>query len=665
MWQSLQLRSKMLILLIIPMLFIFGGMSYYSYRESRNLLNNQIMQTASNIVESNSNNIYSSLKEKEVLASITAQVLGNKVLTQQEEIAFLKQVKASWPGTQSAYTGYENMTCADSQGVTEKEKPKGYDPRGRDWYKVALHSNGVGYTEIYESTSKELSAGVVKKITRDGKVVGVVGIGMDIEPIHKLAKEFTIGKTGYAMILDAKGNFVYHPKFGLKDNVLLAENGSLAEYGKMVMTGTTSAGTVVLGGVDTLVASSPIGKTGWTFVVVVPKAEMLEQINLLGMHSLISSIIGLLLLGIIILVITLRIVRRIKVLEEMAENVANGDLTIASENRLNKTGDELDKLRGSFTHMTVNLRQLISHVHSSAVRVANSAQQFSESSQQSAEASCSVAASITTVTQGAETQVNSLSEVSTVVMEMSTSIENVANTANGMSNVAEKAIVATDAGQYAIDKAVSQMDSMVNAARKAKDTSGELENSSKQIGEIVGLISTIAGQTNLLALNAAIEAARAGEQGRGFAVVAEEVRKLAEQSESAAQQITVLIQKNHQNINNVVESIDTAISNVDEGVIVVSSAGREFKQISQFVKDVVNQVKGISSSLEQLSSGSQRIVASVNRVGRTSQDATGELQNVSAAVEEQSAAMQEIASTCGMLSQLSEELKKQVDKFKI
>lgn len=665
MWQSLQLRSKMLILLIIPMLFIFGAMSYYSYYESRNLLNDQIMQTASYIVESNSNSIYSSLKEKEVLASVTAQVLGDKVLTQQEEIAFLKQVKASWPGTQSAYTGYENMTCADSQGITEKEKPKGYDPRGRDWYKVALNSNGVGYTEIYESTSKQLSAGVVKKITRDGKVVGVVGIGMDIEPIHKLAKEFTIGKTGYAMILDAKGNFVYHPKFGLKDNILLAENGSLAEYGKKAMSGTTSVGTVVLGGVDTLVASSPIGQTGWTFVVVVPKAEMLEQVNLLGMHSLISSIIGLLLLGVIILLITLKIVRRVKVLEVMAENVASGDLTIASENKLTKTGDELDKLMHSFIHMTVNLRELIYHVHTSAERVANSAQQFSESSQQSAEASCSVAASITTVTQGAETQVNSLSEVSKVVIEMSTSIENVANTANGMSNVAEKAIVATDAGQYAIDKAVSQMDSMVNAARKAKDTSGELENSSKQIGEIVGLISTIAGQTNLLALNAAIEAARAGEQGRGFAVVAEEVRKLAEQSELAAQQITVLIQKNHQNINNVVDSIDTAISNVDEGVIVVSSAGTEFKEISQFVKDVVNQVKGISLSLEQLSSGSQKIVASVNQVGRTSQDATGELQNVSAAVEEQSAAMQEIASTCGMLSQLSEELKRQVDKFKI
>lgn len=665
MWKSLQLRSKMLIILLIPMLFIFGGMSYYSYYESRNMLSEQIMQTASYLVESSSNNIYSSLKEKEVLVSVTAQVLGEKAVSQQEEIAFLKQIKASGTGVQSAYTGYEDMTCADSQGVTEKQKPQGYDPRAREWYKVALNANGrVSYTEVYESTAKELSVGVVKSIIRNGKVIGVTGIGMDIAPIHKLAKDFKIGKTGYAVILDARGNFVYHPTFGLKDNILKNENGILAEYGKTLMNGTANVQTGVIDGVDTLMAASPIGKTGWTFVVFVPKAELLDQVNVLGMHSFISSIIGLLLLGIIIVAITLQIVRRIELLKEMAENVADGDLTIAS-NRNTANGDEIDKLMSSFSQMTVNLRELISHVYSSAGQVANSAQQFSESSQQSAEASCTVASAITNVTQGAGDQVNALNEVSSVVVEMSKSIEEVATTANGMAKVAEEATLATDAGQYAIDKAVNQMDSMVKAARKAKETSGELQTGSKQIGEIVELISTIAGQTNLLALNAAIEAARAGEQGRGFAVVAEEVRKLAEQSEKAARQITELIQKNHQNISNVVESIDTAISNVDQGVTVVSSAGAEFKQISHFVKDVVSQVRIISMSLEQLSSGSQRIVMSVNGAGNTCRNTTDELQNVSAAVEEQTAAMEEIASTCGVLSQLSERLKEQVQKFKI
>ena len=85
------------------------------------------------------------------------------------------------------------------------------------------------------------------------------------------------------------------------------------------------------------------------------------------------------------------------------------------------------------------------------------------------------------------------------------------------------------------------MGAVSTGSKQAQVAAEELKTSSAQIGEIVGLISTIAGQTNLLALNAAIEAARAGEQGRGFAVVAEEVRKLAEQSEAAAHQIKDLV----------------------------------------------------------------------------------------------------------------------------
>ena len=666
MTKSLRLRTKLLLMLIVPMLLILGAMSFYAFYGSRNILNEQIVQTASYMVESKSSTINASLKEKEALVATIAKVLGERSMTQVEEIAFLKQVKASRPGIQSAYTGYEDKSCADSQGVTEKEKPAGYDPRTREWYKTALRTSEVDYTEIYESTAKQLSAGVVKKIVRDGKAIGVAGIGIDVQPIHQLAKEFTIGKTGYAAILDEKGNFVYHPNFGLKDNILKVENGAIAEYGRSLMKRTTTVQTGNISGVEMLLASSPIGDTGWTFAVFVPKAEMLEQVYALGMHSLVSGVVGLVLLGSIILLITLKIVRRIKGVEDMAEKVAQGDLTMDTQNTAGIIdGDEIDNLKHSFIRMTVNLRNLIAHVHSSAGQVTTSAEQFSESSRQSAEAASTMAAAISTVTQGSEAQVHVLDQVSTVVAEMSANMEELATTANSMAKVAEKATLATDAGQQAIGNAAKQMDSMVRAAGKAKAASGELEDSSKQIGEIVQLISSIAGQTNLLALNAAIEAARAGEQGRGFAVVAEEVRKLAEQSERAAQQITGLIQRNHHNINNVVESIETAIANVDQGVTVVGAAGVEFQQIAYFVKEVVSQVRSISGSLAQLAAGSQQIVASVNEVEKTCQEATGELQTVSAAVQEQSAFTEEIASACTMLSRLAEQLKAQVSIFRI
>ena len=653
-------------MLLIPMFFIFAGISAYSYYGSRSMLNEQIMQTVGYVVESYSNIIYSSLKEKEVLVSTTAKVLGEKELSQTEKMVFLKQVKSSWPGVKSAYTGYEDGACEDSQGVTQKEKPMGYDPRTRGWYKTAVAAQEVGYTEVYESSAKELSVSVMKKIMRNGKMIGVAGIDMDIKAIQQLAQEFKMGKTGYAAILDEKGNYISHPKLGLTENILKVENGAFAEYGKVFMSGTPSIQTGLVGGVETLLAAAPIGKSGWTFVVVVPKAELLAPVKELGINSLISSVIGLLFLGIIIFVITLRLVKRITVLDEMAEKIAHGDLTMNNKNILSTNdGDEIGNLARSFQRMTLNLRELISKVYSSSSQVANTAEQFAENSQQSAQAACSVAASIDHVMHGARTQVQAVNEVSAVVEKISANIEELATTASRMAAVADKAARATDNGHSSVDKAINQMDSMVKAAKQAQQASSELEGSSKQIGEIVELISSIAGQTNLLALNAAIEAARAGEQGRGFAVVAEEVRKLAEQSERAARQITILIQKNRQNIGNVVGSIDTAILNVDQGVNMVRSTGEEFKKISDFVNGVVSQAKGISTSLEQLSAGSQQIVVSVNGVEKTCQDTAGEVQNVSSAVEEQSAAMEEIASSCKTLSDLAEKLKDEVNNFKV
>lgn len=208
------------------------------------------------------------------------------------------------------------------------------------------------------------------------------------------------------------------------------------------------------------------------------------------------------------------------------------------------------------------------------------------------------------------------------------------------------------------------MDQMVQAAKLAKTNSAELDKSSSEIVQIVAMISTIAGQTNLLALNAAIEAARAGEQGKGFSVVAEEVRKLAEQSDQAAQQIALLITEHNEGIHGVVSSIELAIENVDAGVQLVNAAGTGFKEIDELIKSVNEKIGSITGDMQPLSQASTAIVAAVAAANEQSHCSMGAVQNVSAAAQEQSAAMQEIAATCITLAKLSEELKEKLQQFK-
>lgn len=663
--RNLMLRTKLLVLLLVPMVFILGGVSLYSYYGARNLLNDQIRQTATYMVNSNSEKMYSLLKEKEALVSMTADFLGGKEVRKIDEIDFLKHIKASSAGVQSAYTGYADLAAADSQGITEKEKPAGYDPRSRDWYKTAAASDTAAYTPIYEASDKSLSAGIVKKIMRNGQLIGVAGITLDMDPIRNVAKEFKIAKTGYAVILDANGNFVYHPEFGLKDNIAKVSDGAMAPYSQTFMNGENSVQTANINGKEIMMAASPIGNTGWTFVTFVPQEEMLEQVTVLGRNFFATSIAGLFLLAGIIISITMKIAARIKFVGNMAEQVANGDLSTDSPMLLKEFGDEIDNLIKDFFRMKGNLRELIEQVYISAKQVTESSEQVKLNSGQSAAASANVAESITLISQGVENQADSLNHIATVVIDISKNIEDVASSASDIKKIAEQATKTTDVGQGLINQAVDQMDNMVHTARQAQKTSGVLEQSSNEIVQIVELISSIAGQTNLLALNAAIEAARAGEQGRGFSVVADEVRKLAEQSDQAAKKIAGLIQQHNQGINNVVTSIELAITNVDQGVRTVNAAGIEFKQIASLVKIVSEQVGSISSAMQPLLSGSQAIVVSVDEANEQSQHSMGAVQTVSAAAEQQSAALEEISATCINLADLSEKLKEQVRTFKI
>lgn len=664
MMQLSRLMMKMFFALLLPMLLILGMVSMYSYYGARELLSKQIMETASYIVEENSEKIYASLREKEVLVSLAADTLGESERTQGDEIALLRQIKGAGQGITSVYTGYENLKAADSQGITEKEKPAGYDPRSREWYKVALGSSAAAYTPIYEASDKSLSAGVVREIFRHNTVVGVAGITLDINPIRDLARDFKIGQTGYAAILDAKGNFLYHPEFGLQDNVNDAGSGRFAAYSMAFMSGQQTVQTGTIDGREMIMAAAPIGRTGWTFLMVVPKDELLQQVRVLGWNFFTACVAGLFLLAGIIVIITMKMIKRLKMAETLAAEVADGDLSLTGEWVEGRFSDEIDNLLNHFMQMKQKLRQLIEQVADSAQQVTASSEQVKVNAGQSATASANVAESISLISQGVDRQVVSLNNIAAVAAQIASGVEHTTASAQEIHQGAEQAAKTSDSGQSLINRAIRQMDQMVQAAKLAKTNSAELDKSSSEIVQIVAMISTIAGQTNLLALNAAIEAARAGEQGKGFSVVAEEVRKLAEQSDQAAQQIALLITEHNEGIHGVVSSIELAIENVDAGVQLVNAAGTGFKEIDELIKSVNEKIGGITGDMQPLSQASTAIVAAVAAANEQSHCSMGAVQNVSAAAQEQSAAMQEIAATCITLAKLSEELKEKLQQFK-
>lgn len=391
--------------------------------------------------------------------------------------------------------------------------------------------------------------------------------------------------------------------------------------------------------------------------------ESIQASNAARTAAVSSSIIAAI-LGILVGIFAARIITRpLKAMLSFSQELANGDFR--DKPRTFVSNDEIGQLADALVNMRSSIRTMMKHVNESAEQVAASSEELTASADQSAQAANQVASSITDVAKGAEEQLIAASNASAVVEQMSAGIQQIAANTNEVSEQSAQAANKAQEGNKSVEKAVTQMAQVEQTVTTSAEIVTQLGERSKEIGQIVDAISSIAGQTNLLALNAAIEAARAGEQGRGFAVVAEEVRKLAEQSQEAAKQIATLINEIQCDTDKAVVAMNDGTREVKLGAEVVNASGQAFREIADLVTQVSAQVKEISTAIEQMAIGSQHIVGSVKRIDELSKKASGETQTVSAATEEQSASMQEIDSASQELAKLAMELRETINKFQV
>ncbi|MBI4363190.1 MAG: hypothetical protein HY558_08465 [Euryarchaeota archaeon] len=282
---------------------------------------------------------------------------------------------------------------------------------------------------------------------------------------------------------------------------------------------------------------------------------------------------------------------------------------------------------------------------------------IASSSQQVATASEQIAGSATQMAKGAAEQAAQAAENQKVAMEMSGFIQTIAGKSRAAFESSQQATQqAVEAAGTGID-AITKMGSVKETVNNLATIVRELGERTQKIEVVIRVITDIADQTNLLALNAAIEAARAGEHGRGFAVVADEVRKLAEGSKRAADQITGLIQEIEKDRERSIRAVDSGLKETAEGEKVVTGALRTMEEIAKAVQGLSESVQGIFSATQPLEEGSASIQQTAENITRLADTIASKTEDISASTEEQSASMEQISASTEELVALAERLR--------
>ncbi|WP_430811995.1 MULTISPECIES: methyl-accepting chemotaxis protein [unclassified Carboxylicivirga] len=449
------------------------------------------------------------------------------------------------------------------------------------YYQARAYNKADIWNPYYDEVTKELKGILMTSITaplqgEKGQFLGVVGVDISLSNMSKIIANIHPYKGAVSYLLSRDTSIVAHSNGNLVSKklgeVINGEKGKFKAALRSSFTGNNHGFEYYNTSNNTNYYASyaPVQFTGiekkWTLGIEVPKQVILKKANTIFYQSLIIGIIGLTILYVIVYITAGKIVHPIVRSAEIARDIADGNLNTLINTDTDQQ-DETGDLGRALKDMSNKLKQIIHDIRQGAEAIDGASRELAASSNQ--------------LSSGAANQAASSEEISSSMEEMVATIQQNSQNARLTEEIA-----------------LSSAKDIRDNFESSKDTTTSIQ----EISAKINIIEEIAKQTNILALNAAVEAARAGEQGRGFAVVAAEVKKLAERSQLAANEIIGLTQ---------------------QGVSTAEKAGQQLANTLPEIEKTARLVQEITASSLEQQSGAEQVNRAIQELNEVTQQNSG------------------------------------------
>ncbi|MEN6316676.1 MAG: methyl-accepting chemotaxis protein [Clostridiaceae bacterium] len=571
----------------------------------------------------------------------------------EKQRSFLNEIAQRTPGIST-------FIVSDANGVqTVRTKGENTENSERDYFIKLSQGDDFSMSDVQIGHSTGKASLVLAVPIRDsqknfvGALLGVV----DFDKLSQKVLDTRYGASGYAFLVDQKGKIIVHPDGDLMKNMkdvndLLPVQSALSGKSGSVSYDTQDG--------KQLAGFSRLPFSGWGVVVQQPESEAVAGTNKIIFVGIGFTLAAILLAALAGIIVASFITKPIGKLLEATNKFSRGDLNASVDI---KSGDEIEHLADAFNIMAKHLKNLIQSVKENASRVSSAARDLASSAGEVKQATNQVAVTMNQFAQGAQKQLHELDDNLQEANQMMETSNIVAERTVSVSDLSKDMSQDAKTGDAAVVNAVEKINEIKDTTKLTVGSVKTLEEKSWQIGEILDVISGIAGQTNLLALNAAIEAARAGVHGRGFAVVAEEVRNLAEQSQTATDEIASIIGKIKQHMNDAVSAMDTGNVKVNEGVVVVNQVKQVLLNIMEQIDKNEVLIREMALASKQQMEVTQRMAAGIRQVADIARSSSDSVQTTAAATEEITASMEGITDSANVLAKTAAELQAVISKF--